>query len=246
MVGAAAASDAVARAKRLPELRVGLHVVLVEGRPILPPERIPDLVDANGWFRNNMLKAGIDFFFRPGRRRQLVAEIEAQFRAYHATGLALDHVNTHKHFHLHPTIAGAIVRIGRRYGLGAMRVPFEPARLLRDLEPGSGRRAAQLVAPWAALLRQRLRRQGFVVPDRVFGLAWSGAMTTRRLTALLSHLPAGTTEIYLHPATTNVFEGSAPGYRYAEELAALTAPAVKAATEASGARLCGFAELAKE
>ena len=38
-------------------------------------------------------------------KRQLRAEIEAQFAAFAATGLPFDHVNTHKHFHLHPTIA---------------------------------------------------------------------------------------------------------------------------------------------
>lgn len=246
MVGGAAASDAVARARQLPGLRVGLHVVLVDGRPVLPPEQVPDLVDADGCFRDNMVKAGIGFFFRPACRRQLAAEIEAQFQAYLATGLPLDHVNTHKHFHLHPTIARLIIRIGKRYGVNAMRVPYEPARLLRALEPGSRRLAAELVAPWAAFLRLRLRRQGFIVPDRVFGLAWSGAMTARRLAALLSHLPPGTTEIYLHPATANVFAGSAPGYLYAEELAALTAPAVIAAARACGARLCGFSDLGKE
>ena len=36
MVAAPAAADAVARARRMPALRVGLHVVLVEGRPVLP------------------------------------------------------------------------------------------------------------------------------------------------------------------------------------------------------------------
>ena len=41
-------------------------------------------------------------------RAQLRAEIEAQFAAFEATGLALDHVNAHKHFHLHPTIAGLL------------------------------------------------------------------------------------------------------------------------------------------
>jgi len=245
MVGAAAAGDAVARAKQLPGLRVGLHVVLVDGRPVLPPERVPDLVDANGRFHDNMAKAGVGFFFGPRHRRQLAAEIEAQFQAYRATGLALDHVNAHRHFHLHPTIAGSILRIGRRYGMRAMRAPFEPARLLRALEPGHGRPAAELVAPWAALLRARLRRRGLVVPDRVFGLAWSGAMTAGRLAALLNHLPTGSTEIYLHPATANVFPGSAPGYRHAEELAALTSPAVEAAAKACGARLCGFADLAR-
>src|SRR5581483_10915639 len=42
MVAAPAAADAVRRAKALPRLRVGLHIVLVEGRPALPPEQVPD------------------------------------------------------------------------------------------------------------------------------------------------------------------------------------------------------------
>ena len=37
MVGAPAAADAVARAKRMPGLRVGLHLVAVEGPAVLPP-----------------------------------------------------------------------------------------------------------------------------------------------------------------------------------------------------------------
>ena len=48
-------------------------------------------------------------FSCPGCGRQLAAEIEAQFAAFAATGLALDHVNSHKHFHLHPTIAALMV-----------------------------------------------------------------------------------------------------------------------------------------
>ena len=45
-----------------------------------------------------------------------------------------------------------------------------------------------------------------------------------RLAGLIEHLPEGLSEIYLHPAT-GPYPGSAPGYRYAEELAALTDPA---------------------
>ncbi len=36
MVSGDAAADAVERARRLPKLGVGLHIVLVEGRPALP------------------------------------------------------------------------------------------------------------------------------------------------------------------------------------------------------------------
>ena len=49
-------------------------------------------------------------------------------------------------------------------------------------------------------------------------------MTHSRLQGLIAHLPEGVTEIYTHPATASDFAGAAPGYRYEEELAALTSP----------------------
>ena len=79
MVGAPAAADAVVRAQRLPSLAVGLHVVLVNGRPVLPPEEVPDLVDTRGQFMSDLTGAGI-VFFRPGIRKQLAAEIRAAVR----------------------------------------------------------------------------------------------------------------------------------------------------------------------
>src|SRR5450755_866403 len=155
MVGGAAIDDAVARARRLPSLRVGLHLVLVDGRPLLPADRIPDLVDEQGRLRTDMFRMGRDIFLRPGIRRQLAAEIEAQFAAYQATGLPLDHVNAHHHFHLHPTVAGQILAIGPRYGMRALRVPREPAKLLNRIETSGKRRRDWLTAPWIAHLNRR-------------------------------------------------------------------------------------------
>jgi chitin disaccharide deacetylase len=246
MVGAPAAADAVARARRLPSLRVGLHLVLVDGSAVLQPQSLPDLVDAQGRFRIDMVKTAIGIFLRPAVRRQVAAEITAQFEAFERTGLPLDHVNAHKHFHLHPSVAALILEIGQRYGLRAIRVPVEPKRILSRLEPKIGRRWTMLTAPWAALLKAQARRHGVAVPDNVFGLAWSGAMIESRMAGLLRHLPDGMTEIYAHPATSGAFEGAASNYRYAEELAALTAPAVLAAARASGARLGGFADFAAD
>jgi predicted glycoside hydrolase/deacetylase ChbG (UPF0249 family) len=125
MVAGASAADAVVRARRIPKLRVGLHIVLVEGAPALPPERLPDLVDGSGHFRTDMARLGFDIFAKPSVRAQLAAEVDVPFAAYAATGLPLDHVNAHKHFHLHPTIAGTIIAVRRRYGMKAMRVPVE-------------------------------------------------------------------------------------------------------------------------
>ena len=244
MVGAPAAADAVARARRLPKLRVGLHLVLVEGRPVSDPADVPDLVTAHGLFRTDMAGLGLEIFLSPRVRRQLTAEIEAQFKAYAATGLPLDHVNTHKHFHLHPTIADLIVRIGRPYGLKAMRTPAEPRGVLMAVEPSAKPPPAYLTAPWAWLGKGRLRRGGIATPDQVFGLNWSGAMTADRLAGIIRCLPEGLSEIYLHPATAETFAGSGPDYRHLEEFEALIDPAVVAAARAEGVVLGGFTDFA--
>ena len=209
MVAGDAAADAVARAKAMPGLGVGLHLVLVEGRPALPPERLPALVGSDGLFRRDMVRLAIRIFADSAARAQLAAEVEAQFAAFTATGLRLDHVNAHKHFHLHPTIASTVLRIGRRYGMTAIRAP---------IERGNG----GIEAWWARRLQRRMRRAGLLVPDQVIGLAWTGAFSPERIRAALANLPPGLTELYTHPATADAWPGSAPGYRYREELAALT------------------------
>jgi len=249
MVGAPAAADAVARARALPSLRVGLHVVLVDGRSVLPPAEIPDLVGADGAFSNAQARAGFAFFFRPLVRRQLAREIRAQFEAFGATGLALDHVNAHKHMHLHPTVARLIVEIGRDHGLRAMRLPYEPSAPLRGAEPHTpDHLGARLLRLWTGTLRWRLRRAGIRANDQTFGLAWTGAVTERRVLGLLEHLPDGVSELYCHPADARVpaLEAEMPGYRHVDELAALTSPAVRQRVVALGVRLISFDDLAAD
>ncbi|GBU16672.1 MULTISPECIES: hopanoid biosynthesis-associated protein HpnK [Methylobacterium] len=242
MVSAPAAADAVARARRMPGLRVGLHLVLVEAWPTLPAAALPDLTDGRGLMRSDMERMGLDLALKSGARRQLAAEIEAQFEAYRATGLPLDHVNAHKHFHIHPLIAGAVLRIGPRYGMRAIRVPREPRAVLRLAEPGFTPRPALDTAPWAALLAVRARQLGLLIPDRTLGLAWSGTMTPERVAGLLTYLPPGLSELYTHPATAGGFPGEAPGYAYAAERDALIAPAAREAVARGGIRSGGFSD----
>jgi chitin disaccharide deacetylase len=243
MVGGNAAADAIAIARRVPSLKLGLHLVLVEDVPALPAQAIPDLVDASGHFRRDLVRAGTEMFLRPKVKRQLAAEITAQFEAFKATGLALDHVNAHKHYHLHPTIAALILSIGPRYGMRALRVPSEPINVIRAIEPVPITAPQVAVAFWSRFLRSRARRNGIIVPDHVFGLAWSGAMTGTRMRGVLAHLPQGLSEIYTHPATAGGFAGEAAGYRYADELLGLTARETVELVKKLRLRLCGFSDL---
>jgi chitin disaccharide deacetylase len=221
MVGEPAMAEGVALARRNPRLAVGLHLTLTDGTPTLPPQRIPALVQPNGRFRDDMAGLGLALAMSRQARAQRRAEISEQFAAFRATGLPCDHLNAHKHFHLHPVIAAIVFREAARHGIRAVRIPWEPPSLV----PGAGR----ALLPMILLLRRLAARHGLRAPDRVVGLRWSGAFTADRLAEILPRLPPGVTEVYLHPATEGGFPGAAPGYRYAEELAALLDPRVRAA-----------------
>jgi chitin disaccharide deacetylase len=243
MVAAPAAADAIRRARALPHLRVGLHLVLADGSAMLTPDLIPDLADRAGRMNSRMFVNGVRFFAFPGVRRQLEAEIRAQFSAFARTGLTLDHVNVHKHFHLHPTLLEMLLRIGREYGVTAVRVPDEPLWFAARGGRFAGANAA-LLAPWIALMKRRLRSAQVPYNDRVFGVAASGAMDEAKLLEIIDRLPPGVTEIYLHPATLSgsAIAASMSQYRHAEELAALLSPRVRGAIAAAGIGHGGFAD----
>jgi hopanoid biosynthesis associated protein HpnK len=247
MVAAPAAADAVARARRLPSLKIGLHLVLIDGHAVLPPAELGGLVDRDGRFTDSQLAAGLRYFFAPGIRRHLAAEIRAQFEAFAATGLTLDHVNAHQHLHLHPTIARLVVEIGRDYGMRAIRLPAEPAATLRAAFPGE-RYRTPLYEPAATALRRRLRRAGVVYNDQVFGIAWTGGMVEERLLALLPCLPPGVSEIYCHPAVraTAALAAAMPGYRHSDELTALTSAAVRQRISELQIELISYGDLSAE
>ncbi|HBK06707.1 MAG TPA: PTS cellobiose transporter [Acetobacteraceae bacterium] len=222
MVGAPAAADAVRIARANPALRVGLHLVVIEGPAVSGPSDIPDLVDPAGRFPSDQLKLGINYFFRPRVRAQLRAEIRAQFAAFAATGLPLDHANAHKHMHLHPTVGAMMLDVGRDFGLRRIRVPAEPPAVMERCGTRTGL-GDRLLYGWSQLLRRQAKAAGVSTNDHCFGLAWSGHMTTDRVRLLLSNLPDGDSEIYFHPAARRdaVLARLMPDYQHEAELTAL-------------------------
>jgi hopanoid biosynthesis associated protein HpnK len=244
MVAGPAAADAVARARNLPNLRIGLHLVVVEAKPTLPPEQIPGLVDQSGRMRSDLVRLALELARSARLRSQLRQEIEAQFAAFRVTGLRLDHVDVHKHYHLHPVVGQEIIAAARRFGL-AIRVPVEPLSAIRRVDNRRITAGSLALACCARLLRRRVSRAGLLAPDTVFGLAWSGEFTKDRLLGVLHDLPRGIVEIYMHPATEDRFRGSTRGYRYSEELKALCAIEVLAQLRRYKLKPIGYSDLAE-
>ena len=241
MVAAEKASEAVEIAKAYPTLKVGLHLTLVEGKSILPPSQISALVDSQRNFSNHLVKVGVRYFFSRSAKAQLEAECSAQIEAFLATGLTIDHLNAHNHFHLHPTVLNILLTLAQRYRIRAIRLP----KPIWKASQGSNFGIACIMAPWIRRMEKKLKQHEIFFNQFIFGLFETGSMVEDAWLRCISKIPEGVTEVYCHPATQTcgILQKIMPNYRHADELAALLSPKVKAAIEDEKIRLKSFTDV---
>jgi chitin disaccharide deacetylase len=202
MARAQATADAAQMARATPSLGVGCHVVLVDGDPVLPPREIPTFVDQQtnrfhatlGGFLVRLLAGQI-------RSSEIEAEAAAQIASIQAEGIALTHIDTHKHVHMFPGLLRPLLRAARAAGIRAVRNPFEPAWSVRATPKASHLRRAEV-----SLLRRlepRFQRivteEDFTTTDGSIGVLATGTLDFQTVHSLLSNIPAGTWELVTHP-----------------------------------------------
>jgi chitin disaccharide deacetylase len=236
MVNEPGLDEAVALARENPRLGVGLHLALSHGRSALPPEKIPGLVNERGEFSNEPTATGFRYFMRRGLREQLRQEVHAQFEKFRATGLQLDHVNGHLHFHLHPTVFHILMEAVDEFGIRRMRLTREPFWM--DVPLRSGRRwyrasHAAIYFCLSGYARPALRRRNIRHTGRVFGLLQNALVDEQYILKLLPRLKAGDSELYSHPSLDE----------FKHEFEALVSARVKSAVREQGIQLIRYQDL---
>ena len=185
-------------------LAVGIHVVTVQGKSVLPHGEIPAIVDEESNFPDDPVAAGLRYYFSRSARRQLEKELAAQFEKFASTGLDLSHMDSHLHMHVHPVILENLLRLGNRYGAGSMRVPEDDLWL--SLSFSRERWLKQIVDSLifrilCRRMKSRLREAGLGYAGRVYGFFMSGRMSEDYVLRVLDRLGEGTAELYCHPAS---------------------------------------------
>ena len=247
VVAGAAVDDAVARARRMPSLGVGLHLAIY-GAPAAAPGKSavsPDGVNLG----YTPVATGVAIMLTPAGRWAARREVTAQFEAYRKTGLPLGHLDGHWHCHQHPALLPMALELGKPMGLAGVRLPYEPFGFAHRVAGDRLlARLANAAAHWplALAMRRQLRQAGIAGNDRFFGKVDDGFIDEALLLKLMAHLPQGVTELGLHPATrTWQGEHSPPAHwRQADELAGLTSPRVREAVRSQGIELIRWADLA--
>jgi hopanoid biosynthesis associated protein HpnK len=248
MVNGGAFHEAVALAKENPELGVGIHITLVRGASTLSARELFPLVDRNGQFSQDPVRAGLRYFFQKKARPLLEKEMEAQIQKFLSTGLAPSHMDGHLLFHVHPTILKILLGLARKYSIPGFRLPREPLaiNLKADHRNPGMKSLYYLVYRWlCSHAEKRLRSLHMLFPDRFFGLLAAGHMNESYLLRILDSLGPGVTEMGLHPALALPSEVKqwAPHYEYEKELEALLSPRVRERIEARNIQLANYHSL---
>lgn len=202
MASASATAEAIEIARSTPTLGVGCHVVLIDGTPILPPDRISSLVNPRtGQFRPTLSAFLPRLFTGNIDSSEVEAEAASQIALLQNSGLELTHIDTHKHLHMFPAVLRAVLRAARAAGINKIRNPFEPAWAVSATARASLTRVAELTV----LRRLRpaclnlIADAGFSTTDGTIAMAATGVLDAATLASLISRLAPGTWELVTHP-----------------------------------------------
>lgn len=196
-----------------PELGIGLHLSLTGGMSIALPDEIPLLVDETQVFRHGFggIRRLLGGRSREAALEQIERELDAQFAAIEAAGIAWDHVDSHQYVHMIPDIWNCVVRLAQTYRCPVIRLADERLRLKARSFGGMVRACGRfnlakklLLSHWSGRNRRILDEtqegsQPIRAADHFVGVLDSGRMDAPALGRVLRSLPDGVTEIVMHP-----------------------------------------------
>jgi predicted glycoside hydrolase/deacetylase ChbG (UPF0249 family) len=240
LVNAPGWTDAARRLRDVgPGLGVGLHFNLTTGTPVSGGGSLIDARTGRFHPLRALLARAATARIDPA---DVAIECAAQLARLRDAGVAVTHIDSHRHVHVLPGIWAAVVETARQERIPVVRVPLEPLQVNWANWRASLKKAALRLA-WgmASLGAPPLRRV-----DRFLGISLQGSAAFQaQLLAILDGLGPGTTELMVHPGYAN---GDLAGWDdytapRARELAALTRPEVLERFRRGNFRLIHFGAL---
>ena len=208
MANGQAFDEAVSLAQSRPRLGVGCHIVLVDGAPLVRETATDSLLDPRSRtagaprFREGISKFAALALTGRLAPDEIEAEAVAQIGKLQSSGIAVTHLDSHKHTHVFPQVFRPLLRAAQACGVRAIRNPFERVRGSQLVaRPGLWRRWIEvgILGSLARQFREAVRQARVTTPDGTFAIVVTGALDERLLRRMLEHLPDGTWELVCHP-----------------------------------------------
>jgi hopanoid biosynthesis associated protein HpnK len=251
MANGAAFEDAVSLALATPRLSVGCHVVLVDGVPLLDSAKVSTLLTGpnSGRFGDGISKFSLRALTGRLDAGQVEAEVTAQIRKLQTSGIAVSHLDSHKHTHMFPQVFRPLLKAAAACGIRAIRNPFEVVRIsLAAGRPALWKRYGEvkLLRSLAGSFRKATKEAGVTTPDGTLGIAVTGALDDQLFRLIIDKLPEGTWEFVCHPGYNDTelagIQTRLRGSRE-QELQVLKSPETRDLLAHSGIELISYQDL---
>ncbi len=241
-----------------PDLPIGLHLNITEGKPVLPADQVASLVNEDGNFYSSdeitvhLPNISID---------ELRAELHAQAELLTQSGVVFDHIDYHNHMlALYTPFYPLVVELAQEYGVPVRQPVPESVFGQIKITSGSGSSAAMQEMFAFGIRHPRLAMQmmPYMTPDAfkkqaarldILGIrtpnwfvdAFYNNATSEKMLSILAQLPPGVSEIMVHPGLddTDLEQSSTYSFR-SQELQVLTDPRVLADLESLNIQLIDF------
>jgi hopanoid biosynthesis associated protein HpnK len=238
-----AVRHAIALARETPTLDIGVHLTLIEERPVCRPEEIATLVEGNGRLHPHAMAFVRRYLLGRISLEQIGRELDAQIAFVVSTGLKVSHFDGHQHLHMLPAVRRLVGELARKYGVPFIRYPKEAARTYMFKEAAGVRRIPEMLV--LGLFCAAAKTSDALRADHFCGFFYGGRLSKENLLRILDHLPAaGSCEVICHPGLTDADSRYKHwGYRWQEECDALTDSEVRDRLRSKGVRLVTFADL---
>jgi hopanoid biosynthesis associated protein HpnK len=266
MTGATAFEEAVGVAGEHPRLGVGVHLTLVNGRPVSRLDQIPTLVTSEGRFYQSPFEFIARLLLGNVRIEEVYRELRAQVSRAQEAGVHVTHVDGHKHLHVQPQILDVVIQVVRQLGIRRIRLPLKSSSSFKrssmnDHQPerstpsNPGRTRQSLSQDFVHWLVQRAAKSGrpklieaqIRFPENFFGLFETGSITEPLLRMVLENLPDGASEIMCHPGYDDQElrqTGTRLTQQRQQELQALTSQAIIDLVKNTGVELINYGHIA--
>jgi hopanoid biosynthesis associated protein HpnK len=221
---------------RAPDLDLGVHLTLVGEAPLSFLDRVRGLAP-NGRLPRTYGVLFRRLFLARIPEEELRIEIEAQIARARDAGLALSHLDSHQHVHLHPAVFPIVMRAAQRFGIRAVRAARNVVSIRQP--------RAAILAPFARRARRQARHADLAAPDTFLGMAETGRLDENRLLNLIRRIPRGDSELVCHPGLGNdeISTTYGWGFDWDKETKALTSANVREAIESAGILLVRYIDL---
>jgi predicted glycoside hydrolase/deacetylase ChbG (UPF0249 family) len=242
-----AAEEAISLAKQNEGMDVGIHLILSDERPLLPPERISSIISEDTFFPSRQ-KIFQTIITRKIDYNQVEAEWCAQIETCFNSGLAISHIDSHQFIHLFPTLFQLTLRLARTY-----KIPYVRTAIFDTISLESGlKRFFQwiLLKFWILYyISPKVPEYIKTIPSIGF-LQAGGRMNVDTLLSTLETIRMKqmvyAVEVMLHPGIADkhtVHKYSSWRYKWANDVKLLQQPSLAEALDSRGIEIVSYRDL---